>query len=346
MSKKAAVLSLADGTKFMGFSFGAETSVQGEVVFNTSMIGYPELLSDPLNRGQIVVLTYPLVGNYGVPPTEELSSDKVQVAGLVVTDYSEQYSHWNAVESLGEWLRRSGVPAVCGVDTREIAKLLREKGEMPGKILVEGTDEPAEVDFAGLIREVSVKEPVVYGEGDLTVAILDTGVPGSVIRSLTRRGLRVVRLPWDTDLRSAEYDGLVLVGTIDDPSPLADNVRGAIEKGKPILGVCGGDLTLGAAVGGRIVKLGHGHRGANQPVTERGTDRAQITTQNHGWALDAESLPGDWEVWYTNLNDGSTEGIRHRERPFCAVQWHPEASNRPAEADPIYDNFTDAIRRK
>jgi carbamoyl-phosphate synthase small subunit len=351
MSKLAAVLSLADGTKFTGFSFGAETSAQGEVVFNTSMIGYPELLSDPGLRGQVLVLTYPLTGNYGVPPMDEegglllnFESDGIQISGLVVTDYSEEYSHWNAAESLGAWLKRSGVPAICGVDTRALAQHLRDKGEMRGSIIVEGAPAP-KPESSDLIAEVSVKEPVTYNEGGApTVALLDTGVKNNVIRSLVRRGVKVVRLPWNADLTVHKWDGLVLVGAPDDPSPVKGAVAAALETGKPVLGVCGGDLLLALAAGGSIEKLSHSHRGANQPVLETGTDNAQITIQNHSWAVDAATLPAEWAVWYENLNDGSVEGIRHKTKPFRAVAFHPEASNRPEEADKIYDDFITSIR--
>ncbi len=350
MSKKVAVLSLEDGTKFKGFSFGADTQARGEVVFNTSMIGYPELLSDPGLRGQILVLTYPLTGNYGVPPRDEeeglllnFESDEMQISGLVVTDYSEEYSHWNVAESLADWLKESGVPAICGIDTRALAKHLREKGELRGEITIEGA--PTKPESADRIADVSIKEPRTYGEGDITIALLDTGVRNNVIRSLVRRGVKVLRLPWNADLTSAEWDGLVLVDAPDDPSPARDNVAGALGKGKPVLGVCGGDKLLALAAGGGIEKLGHSHRGANQPVLEVGTDRAMITTQNHSWAVDADTLPKGWKVWYTNLNDGSVEGIKHNSKPFCAVAWHPEATNRPEEADKIYDDFVDTVRK-
>jgi carbamoyl-phosphate synthase small subunit len=358
-TKKAAVLSLADGTKFEGFSFGADGSVSGEVVFNTSMIGYPELLTDPGMRGQILVLTYPLIGNYGVPPRDaedglllNFESDEMQIAGLVVTDYSPEFSHWNAEGSLGDWLRRSGVPAVCGVDTRELAKHLREHGEMAGELRVandgaRGTSDGARAtgnENRNLIAEVSTKEAKTYGKGDITVALLDTGVRNNVIRSLVRRGVKVVRLPWNADLTAVEWDGLVLVDSPDDPTPVAGNVGRAMAKGKPVLGVCGGEKLMALAAGGRIVKLSHGHRGANQSVLEVGTDHAQITSQNHSWAVSAESLPEGWEVWFTNLNDGSVEGIKHSVKPFRAVAWHPEATNRPEAADSLYDNFVKTIR--
>ncbi len=344
-----AVLQLEDGTKFEGFSFGAETSVRGEVVFNTAMVGWPELLTDPGLKGQILVLTYPLVGCYGVPPRDRedglllnFESERVQIAGLVVTDYSADYSHWNAAGSLGEWLRESGVPAICGVDTRELAKHLRDNGELRGVIAID--DIPMAAECENRIAAVSVKEPVSYGEGDVTVAVLDTGVRNNVIRSLVRRGVRVLRLPWDADPMAHEWDGLVLVDAPDDPTPVAGRVAAALTMGKPVFGVCGGDKLLALAAGGRIKKLEHSHRGANQPVLEVGTDRAFITTQNRSWTVDADALPEDWKVWFTNLNDGSVEGIRHATKPFCAVAWHPEAVNRPEEADPLYDDFVAAVR--
>ena len=350
MLKNAAVLSLEDGTKFVGFSFGAETSVQGEVVFNTSMIGWPELLSDPGLKGQILALTYPLTGNYGVPPRDveeglllNFESDAMQISGLVVTDYSEEHSHWNASGSLGKWLKDSGVPAICGIDTRELAKHLREKGELRGTITIEGA--PQKPESKNRIADVSTKEPKIYGEGDITVALLDTGVRNNVIRSLVRRGVKVLRLPWDADLTAHDWDGLVLVDAPDDPTPAAKNVAKALEQGKPVFGVCGGDKLLALAAGGGIKKLEHSHRSANQPVLEVGTNNARITIQNRSYAVDEACLPKDWEVWYTNLNDGSIEGIRHSSKPFCAVAWHPEATNRPEEKDTIYDNFIDAIRR-
>ncbi|MDR2912855.1 MAG: glutamine-hydrolyzing carbamoyl-phosphate synthase small subunit [Alistipes sp.] len=351
MSKTVAVLSLADGTKFTGFSFGAELSVRGEVVFNTSMTGWPELLSDPGLRGQILVLTYPLIGNYGVPPRDtegglmlNFESEEVQIAGLVVTDYSEEFSHWNAAGSLAEWLRGSGVPAIFGVDTRELAKHLRERGELEGAIEIEGAAvKPAS---ANRIADVSIARAATYGEGDVTVALLDTGVRHNVIRSLVRRGVKVLRLPWDADIAAHEWDGLVLVDAPDDPSPVAGSVARALAKGRPVLGVGGGDKLLALAAGGAIRKLEHSHRGANQPVIEAGTSRAQITVQNRSWTVDAASLPEGWSVWFENLNDGSVEGIRHEALPFRAVAWHPEATNRPEEADRIYDEFIETIRRK
>ncbi|MDR2891389.1 MAG: carbamoyl phosphate synthase small subunit [Alistipes sp.] len=340
--KKTAVLVLEDGTKFTGFSFGADVSVSGEVVFNTAMCGYPELLSDPLTRGQIVALTYPLTGNYGIPCVAELESDRAQIAGLVVTDCSDEHSHWNARRGLCDWLREWGVPAICGVDTRELAKHLREKGEMAGRIIIDGAAEKVAAEpLRGLGEGLGEGLGGSSGGGGIAICHIGEGLKRSVVASLVRRGARVT-----TDF-AADCDGYLLTGTVDEASAeLIEKVREAIASGKPILGVCGGDLPLALAAGGRIEKLAHPHRGTNQPVIENGTPRAQITTQNHAWAVVADSLPAGWEVSYENLNDGSVEGIRHRALPFGAVSFHPEASLRPVEAEPIYDEFIDSIKSR
>jgi carbamoyl-phosphate synthase small subunit len=348
-TKKAAVLSLADGTKFEGFSFGADGSVSGEVVFNTAMLGYPELLSAPASKGQILVLTYPLIGNYGVPPRDvedgllrNYESNEMQISGLVVTDYSEEYSHWNVAGSLAGWLRESGVPAICGVDTRELAKHLREHGEMAGRIVIEGADEKKEP-----ATEAGAREPKSYGSGSKTVCVVGDNIANTVIRSLVRRGVKVVADP--AGVTDATVDGVLVTGTAGDPKKATGAigmVKKAIAAGKPVFGVCGGDTLLALAAGGSVVRLPRGHRGANQSVLETGTDHAQITAQNHGWAVDAASLPGEWKVWFTNLNDGSVEGIRHSSKPFGAVAFHPEATQTPEEADPLYNSFIETVRKQ
>jgi carbamoyl-phosphate synthase small subunit len=251
-----------------------------------------------------------------------------------VTDYSEEFSHWNAAGSLGEWLRRSGVPAICGVDTRALAQHLRENGAMAGKIIVE--DAPVEelrIDDYELQGE--------YGEGDITVCIVGDNIKNNIIRSLMRRGAKVTTDP------AAPWDGMVVTGTAGDPKKagkVVETVKNALAAGKPIFGVCGGDTALALAAGGDTFKMKNGHRGANQPVLKAGTDSALITAQNHGYAVDAASLPKGWEVWYTDLNDGTVEGIRHTSKPFGAVAFHPEATNRPVENDKLYDDFVKVVR--
>lgn len=358
-NKKSAVLVFEDGTRFKGFSFGAARSVSGEVVFNTAMVGYPETLTDPSYRGQILALTYPLVGNYGVPPRDReggilknFESGAIHVSALVVSDYSGEYSHWNAEKSLGQWLAESGVPAIYGVDTRMLAKHIREEGAMLGKVVVEGTEEPAAFDdpnLRNLVAEVSCTAPVTYGEGgDLTVALIDCGVKNNIIRSLVRRGAKVVCVPWDFDVTTIEYDGLMLANGPGNPETAAEtieNIRRAMAAGKPIFGICMGNQLLAIAAGASTYKLKYGHRGHNQPVIEAGTQSTLITSQNHGYAVDEATLPADWEPWFVNLNDGTNEGIRHRAKPFSSVQFHPEATSGPVDPEILFDRFVETIRK-
>jgi carbamoyl-phosphate synthase small subunit len=355
---KTAVLVLEDGTQFKGFSFGAEVSVSGEVVFNTAMMGYPETLTDPSYRGQILVLTYPLIGNYGVPPfTSEgglltnFESNGIQITALVVADYTEEFSHWNGEGSLGDWLKESGVPAIYGVDTRAITKHIREKGAMLGKVVIEGQDEPAEFtdpNLRNLVAEVSTDEVKTYGEGDVIIALIDCGVKYNIIRSLVRRGARVVRVPWDFDVTTIEWDGLMLANGPGDPKmagATVENIRKAMKLRQPIFGICMGNQLLSMAAGADTYKLKYGHRSHNQPVLEVGTNRAMITSQNHGFAVDPSRLSSEWEAWFVNLNDGTNEGIRHRELPFCSVQFHPEATSGPVDAEVLFDQFIETVKQ-
>lgn len=358
-NKKAAVLILEDGTEFEGFSFGAEKSVSGEVVFNTAMLGYPETLTDPSYRGQILTLTYPLIGNYGVPPFDEeggmlrnFESNAVQISALVVTDYSEQFSHWNAVMSLADWLKQSGVPAICGVDTRRLTKHIREKGAMLGKVVIGGQPEPerfTDPNLRNLVAEVSTAEIKTYGgDGGVTIALIDCGVKYNIIRSLVRRGAKVVRVPWDYDVTAIEWDGLMLANGPGNPETVretVENIRKAMKLGKPIFGICMGNQLLSMAAGASTYKMKYGHRSHNQPVLEVGTNRAMITSQNHGYAVDPANLPDEWEPWFVNLNDGTNEGIRHKTLPFSSVQFHPEATSGPVDSEILFDKFIETVKR-
>lgn len=352
---KVAVLSLEDGTKFTGYSFGADLSVAGEVVFNTAMMGYPESLTDPSYRGQILVLTYPLVGNYGVPPFEReggllkfFESEQIHIKALVVADYSFNYSHWNAVESLSEWLKRSGVPAIYGVDTRQITKLIRESGSMLGKVLVDSTDEPEwdDPNKRNLVAEVSCTEPVTYGNGRHKVVLVDCGCKNNIIRCLVRRDCTVTRVPWDYDFNTLSYDGLMLANGPGDPmmcGATIDHIRVALQGDRPIFGICLGNQLLSIAAGGRTYKLKYGHRGHNQPALMVGTNRAFITSQNHGFAVDSASLGSEWEPYFINLNDGTNEGVRHKTKPIFTVQFHPEAASGPVDTEFLFDKFIENI---
>lgn len=355
-------LQLSDGTEFHGKSFGYEQPVAGEVVFNTAMMGYPESLTDPSYAGQLLTMTFPLVGNYGVPPftfdkqtglPDFMESDRIYASALIVSDYSEQHSHWNAVESLGEWLQREKVPGITGIDTRELTKVLREHGVMMGKILFD--DEPnnvPEADYEGVnfVDRVSVKEIVRYNEGaGRKVVLVDCGVKANIIRELIQRGVEVVRVPWNYDYTDMEFDGLFLANGPGDPdmcSEAVEIIRKQMSRSrKPICGICMGNQLLSKAAGATIYKLKYGHRGHNQPVRMVGTQKCFITSQNHGYAVDARTLDKDWEELFVNMNDASNEGIRHKENPWFSSQFHPEACSGPVDTEFMFDKFVETLKR-
>lgn len=355
-------LQLSDGTEFHGKSFGYEQPVAGEVVFNTAMMGYPESLTDPSYAGQLLTMTFPLVGNYGVPPftfnkqtglPDFMESDRIYASALIVSDYSEQYSHWNAVESLGEWLQREKVPGITGIDTRELTKVLREHGVMMGKILFD--DEPnnvPEADYEGVnfVDHVSVKEIVRYNEGaGRKVVLVDCGVKANIIRELIQRGVEVVRVPWNYDYTDMEFDGLFLANGPGDPdmcSEAVEIIRKQMSRSrKPICGICMGNQLLSKAAGATIYKLKYGHRGHNQPVRMVGTEKCFITSQNHGYAVDARTLDKDWEELFVNMNDASNEGIRHKENPWFSSQFHPEACSGPVDTEFMFDKFVETLKQ-
>lgn len=355
-------LQLSDGTESHGKSFGYEQPVAGEVVFNTAMMGYPESLTDPSYAGQLLTMTFPLVGNYGVPPftfdkqtglPDFMESERIYASALIVSDYSEQYSHWNAVESLGEWLQREKVPGITGIDTRELTKVLREHGVMMGKILFD--DEPnnvPEADYEGVnfVDRVSVKEIVRYNEGaGRKVVLVDCGVKANIIRELIQRGVEVVRVPWNYDYTDMEFDGLFLANGPGDPdmcSEAVEIIRKQMSRSrKPICGICMGNQLLSKAAGATIYKLKYGHRGHNQPVRMVGTEKCFITSQNHGYAVDARTLDKDWEELFVNMNDASNEGIRHKENPWFSSQFHPEACSGPVDTEFMFDKFVETLKQ-
>ncbi len=350
-TRKAAIV-LEDGTTFEGESFGHDKSVSGEVVFNTAMTGYPESLTDPSYAGQVLVSTYPLIGNYGVPPegndanglSRFYESEKIHVEALVVCDYSYDYSHWNGQRSLASWLKSEGVVGVTGIDTRELTKILREHGSMKGKIVVEGC---GDVDFtdpnsSNLVARVSCKDVVEMGAGRKKVVLVDCGVKHNIIRNLLRRGLTVIRVPWDYDFTTLQWDGLFISNGPGDPSlcgAAVENIRKALTIGKPVCGICMGNQLLSQAAGAKTYKLKYGHRGHNQPVRQVGTSRCFITSQNHGFAVDDSCLSSDWAPLFTNMNDGTNEGIRHKSKPFFSAQFHPEAASGPTDTEFLFDEF-------
>ena len=377
-------LILDDGSRFHGKSFGYEKPVAGEVVFNTAMTGYPESLTDPSYAGQLMTLTYPLVGNYGVPPfTIEtnglatfMESERIHAEAIIVSDYSEDFSHWNAVESLADWLKREQVPGITGIDTRELTKVLREHGVMMGRIVFDDVEN--EIDNSQLtidnyedvnyVDRVSCKEIIVYTgkESPLhfpittptaqlncqlstvncqlkRVVLLDCGVKSNILRCLLKRDVEVIRVPWDYDYNELEFDGLFISNGPGDPDTCdaaVQNIRRAMKNEKlPIFGICMGNQLLGKAGGAKIYKLKYGHRSHNQPVRMVGTERCFITSQNHGYAVDNNTLTEDWEPLFINMNDGSNEGIRHKRNPWFSAQFHPEAASGPTDTEFLFDEF-------
>lgn len=353
--KPDAKLILEDGSIFEGFAFGYKGSVSGEVVFNTAMTGYPESLTDPSYRGQILTLTYPLVGNYGVPGEDiennmlrYFESDRVHINALVISDYSFKYNHWNAVQSLDEWLIKNKVPAIYGIDTRALTKITREKGALLGKLIINDQDcEQIDPNTINLVADVSAGEKKIYGKGNIRVLMVDCGVKNNIIRYFLQKGTTVVRVPWDYDFSNEDYDGLFISNGPGNPE-MCDATIGhlakALEEDKPIFGICLGHQLLALAAGGRTYKLKYGHRGHNQPVLLKGTKKAFITSQNHGYAVDEKTLPKAWEPWFININDKTNEGIRHRFKPFFSVQFHPEASSGPTDTDYLFDEFINLLK--
>ncbi|MBI1292214.1 glutamine-hydrolyzing carbamoyl-phosphate synthase small subunit [bacterium] len=355
-SMKKARLALQDGSVYGGFSFGHEGPVAGEVVFNTGMVGYPETFTDPSYAGQILVLTYPMIGNYGIPravPNCEIGlpyeSDRIQIAGLIVTDYSTEFSHWDALGDLASWLKESKVPALTGVDTRSLTKELRERGTMLGKIVLEGGADVPYVDpnKDNLVAQVSPREVKKYGVGNKRkVVMVDCGAKNNIIGELVARDMEVTRVPWDANLEGMEMDGVMISNGPGDPKQCAATVhqiRRLIARKVPTFGICLGHQLLALAIGADTYKLKYGHRSQNQPVREEGTNRCLVTSQNHGFAVDAKALPDGWVPWFTNLNDGTNEGIRHESLPIRSAQFHPEAAPGPVDANYLFDQFVEMI---
>ena len=391
-------LILDDGSRFCGKSFGYEKPVAGEVVFNTAMTGYPESLTDPSYAGQLMTLTYPLVGNYGVPPfsleanglATFMESERIHAEAIIVSDYSENFSHWNACESLADWLKREQVPGITGIDTRQLTKVLRERGVMMGRIVFDEESEErgtkseelrTENEERGVKNEefpsygvinyvdrVSCKEIIVYtpdGEArrfpvdtpkeELNssfftlhsslkkVLLLDCGVKTHILRCLLRRGVEVIRVPWNYDFNGLEFDGLFISNGPGDPDTCdaaVQNIRLAMQDEQlPIFGICMGNQLLAKAGSARIYKLKYGHRSHNQPVRMVGTNRCFITSQNHGYAVAGTTLGNDWQPLFVNMNDGSNEGIRHKRNPWFSAQFHPEAAGGPTDTEFLFDEF-------
>lgn len=346
-----AKLILEDGSIFSGKEFGRTESVAGEVVFNTGMVGYPECFTDPSYEGQILILTYPLIGNYGVPAQEQknsllelnFESDRIHIAGLVVSEYSKDFSHWGGHSNLDAWLKTHHIPGISGIDTRLLTQKMRDQGAMLGKIVVQEKDvEFFDPNLVNLVARVSPQKSVHYGKGKRRVLLIDCGCKLNIIRSLLNRKVSVKTVPWDWDISKEQFDGLVISNGPGDPKMCIEtikNVRKALEEEIPTFGICLGNQILALAAGADTYKLKYGHRSQNQPCILVGSKRCFITSQNHGYAVDENSLPQDWEPWFFNANDGTNEGIRHRNKPFMSVQFHPEACPGPVDTGFLFDEF-------
>ncbi len=353
LKAKQAKLTLEDGTVFMGKSFGSESAAAGEIVFYTAMTGYPESLTDPSYTGQILVSTYPMIGNYGVPfNTEEngihkfYESNKLHITGLIVSDYSFEFSHWNAQKSLSDWLKEYDVPGLFDIDTRALTKILREKGSMLGKIEFEDEIEFYNPNIENLVARVSCDKREVYGDGEHKVVLIDCGVKNNIIRCLLERNATVIRVPWDYDFTNEEYDGVFISNGPGDPAmctETVEHVKSVIGEEIPIMGICLGNQLLARAVGAETYKLKYGHRSHNQPVLLDSSNKCYITSQNHGYAVETKTLPEDWQPLFTNVNDNTNEGIKHKTKPFFSTQFHPEASSGPTDTEFLFDDFIESI---
>lgn len=369
---KKARLILSDGTEYTGYSFGYEGSASGEVVFNTAMTGYPESLTDPSYEGQILVTSFPLLGNYGVPAgdnepmlREHFEGSRIHCRAIIAQDYSYQASHWQATRTLAQWLNDEKVPGLYGIDTRALVKHLRDHGSMLGRIVVGDSEMPETYDpnTENLIAKTSCDRVILYtlqDDGNFkieypegnpavlppsdkkTVVLVDCGVKHNIIRCLAKRGVRVVRVPWNYDFTRLNVDGYFISngpGNPDFAEATVGNIRKALVGDVPLCGICMGNQLLAKAAGAKVYKLKYGHRSHNQPVRMEGTDKCFITSQNHGFAVDAAGLGKDWEPLFTNMNDGTNEGIRHKSKPFFSAQFHPEASSGPTDTEFLFDEF-------
>ncbi|KAF8443418.1 class I glutamine amidotransferase-like protein [Terfezia claveryi] len=367
ISHDRATFTIRDGPVFHGRSFGARTNISGEAVFSTALVGYPESMTDPSYRGQILVFTQPLIGNYGVPSDSRdehgllkyFESPNIQACGIVVADVALKYSHWTAVESLAQWCAREGIPAISGVDTRAIVTYLREQGSSLARITI-GEEYDADQDEAfvdpeqiNLVAKVSTKAPFhVASTGDLHVAVIDCGVKENILRSLVSRGASVTCFPWDYPIHKVahHFDGVFISNGPGDPThcaPTVYHLSKLVESYPgPIMGICLGHQLLALSAGARTVKLKYGNRAHNIPALDMLTGRCHITSQNHGYAVDVGSLPKDqWKEYFVNLNDGSNEGMIHLHKPIFSTQFHPEAKGGPLDSSYLFDNYLDTVAK-
>jgi len=341
-------LILEDKTEILGESFGAKIPSAGEVVFATGMMGYPESLTDPSYKGQILILTYPLIGNYGVPDRRFWESDKIMVSGLIVSTYNDTPSHFQSKKTLSAWFKEENVPLLEIKDTRFLTQKIREKGTMLGKIIFDKDIPYFDPNLVNLVDQVSTKKiNLTKGTGSKTVLLIDCGAKNNIQRALLKRGVNVLTVPWNFDPFAKDvqnFDGIVVSNGPGDPkmaTTTIHTVKKALERKIPIFGICLGNQILALASGGDTKKLKYGHRSQNQPCIMADSKRCFITTQNHGFAV--SKIPAGFKSWFTNANDATNEGIIHKTLPFMSVQFHPEATPGPQDADWIFDYFLEKI---
>ena len=355
MMQKAKLI-LEDGTIFHGQAAGSKRSVAGEVVFATGMVGYDMSLTDPSYAGQILTFTYPLIGNWGVPPKDYWESEKIQVAGLVISDLTIIPSHWQSQMTLDQWLKKENISAIVGIDTRRLTQKLREKGVMLGKIVADNQN----VDFwdpntENLVAKVSPTKPIIHTpfQGDsfkgIKIGLLNCGAKRNILRSFLSRGVTVYELPWNYDPfeNNLPIDGLVISNGPGDPKMAKESIaiiKKALDKKIPTFGICLGNQLLALAASGNTYKLKFGHRAQNQPTIEVNSKRCYITTQNHGYAVDEKKLPDGFKRWFYNANDNTNEGIIHEKLPFFSVQFHPEATPGPTDTEWLFDYFMEKFK--
>jgi carbamoyl-phosphate synthase small subunit len=361
MNNKPAILVLADGSVFQGYSFGAEMDAFGEVVFNTSMVGYQEMLTDPSYAGQIVVPTYPLIGNYGINELD-IESAKIQVMGFAIREECYQPSHYQSTRTLHQYLAEYGIPGISGIDTRAVTRKLRSVGVMMGIITSDKTPQQAleqllkqpSYDSTDFVKQVTTEKPYQWQNGSepqYKVVVLDCGLKYNILRLLAQRGCAVSVVPCTTsadEIFDLKPDGVLLSPGPGDPEFLdyiVDTVKALAGK-KPMMGICLGNQLIARAFGGKNFKLKFGHRGANHPVRELATGRIHITAQNHGYAVDPDTIGKELEVTHINLNDGTVEGLRHKKLPIFAIQYHSEASPGPLDNTYLFDRFMEMIKGK
>lgn len=360
-------LQLANGAEFKGRLIGAPLKSSGEMVFTTGMVGYSEALTDPSYFGQILIFSYPLIGNYGIPPMPEdpmailppgFESRNIHVSGVIITTDSPNAYHWNSFQSLDQWLKQNGVPGICDVDTRHLVHLVREEASPLARIIPDyhqgyrklGVNQPYDLaDFdlfdpskQQLLDRITTPSKRIIGKGKKRIALIDCGVKWNIIRQILALGCEIELIPWDSELSKIDCDGWLISNGPGDPAKaelLISRVRNLLGESRPILGICLGHQILSLAAGAQTTKMRYGHRSHNQPVILCGTRRGFMTSQNHGYVVDPEKLPDTWEPWFVNANDQTIEGIKHKSKPFQSVQFHPEAAGGPRDTSWILGDF-------